>query len=114
MNSDGNKTGGGKAATADLKAPEVKKTTAPAKTADKPVERAVSQPGAPQPEIQAAGAEHHALLAAMRTRWGNFVDTDLQGVKTREDLSAAVQGKYGITAEQATTQVTEWAVGRQF
>jgi hypothetical protein len=116
MISDSNKTGSRKpttAASAGTKAPDVK-TSAPAKTVGGPAAQSVGQPAAPQPEIKAPGAEHHALLAAMRTRWANFADSDLNSVKTREDLSAAVQSKYGITADQATTQVKEWAVGRQF
>ena len=50
----------------------------------------------------------------MRRRWGNFADADLKNIKTRADLSTAVQSKYGITAEQAAKQVQDWAVGRQF
>jgi hypothetical protein len=110
MNSDSNKTDKGKATNTGMNAPDAK-TSTPAKAAEHPV----SQPGVSQPEVEEpASAGHHSLLAAIRTRWGNLAETDVKDVKTREDLSAAVKAKYGITADQATTQVNEWAIGRQF
>jgi hypothetical protein len=116
MNSNGTKAGNGKATTAvgaDMKAPDTKTSAAPA-TAE-PAGQDVSQPGSPQPEMVAPGVhEHHPLIAAMRTRWGKFTDAELKTLKTREDLTSAVESKYGIAADQAATQVKEWAVGRQF
>ncbi len=61
-----------------------------------------------------AAAPKQPLTAAIRERWTKFADGDLDDVRTREQLATAVQSKYGITADQATTQVSEWAVGRQF
>ncbi len=98
MNSDKSNTGNGNAT--DKGAANMKATEQTQKM------------GAPQSDTQ---AQHlHPLTAAIRERWSSFVDADLKNVKTREDLSAAVQSKYGITAEQANTQVKEWAVNRQF
>ena len=121
MNSDNNhsKTTGGLGS--DLKPldPKTAAPGAPGKASEKPAQATVRE-GSPQPEIKAptagglAGGTPHPLTADMRRRWGNFADADLKNVKTRADLSTAVQSKYGITAEQAAKQVQDWAVGRQF
>lgn len=81
----------------------------------KPMEPSVNPAGSPSIEIKTPGhADEHPLNADIRTRWSKFVDGDLKGVKTREELSTAVAGKYGITEALAATEVKEWAVGRQF
>ncbi len=98
MNSDKGKTGNGNMADKGAANPKATEQT--------------QKMTASQPDTK---AQHlHPLTAAIRQRWSSFVDADLKNIKTREDLSAAVQSKYGVTAEQATTQVKEWAVGRQF
>jgi len=74
-----------------------------------------SHPGSPTIDIKTPVlADAHPLNAEMRSRWTKFADGDLKGVKSREELSTAVASKYGISEALAATQVTEWAVGRQF
>jgi hypothetical protein len=78
-------------------------------------EQPIVREGSPQPLFHSPVPAHpHPLNDEMRTRWASFVDADLKDVRTREDLSAAIVAKYGITAEVAATQVKDWAVGRQF
>jgi hypothetical protein len=50
----------------------------------------------------------HPLIDAIQDRWSLFTDADLQDVRTREELIAAVQARYRITEDQATAQVLEW------
>jgi hypothetical protein len=50
----------------------------------------------------------HPLIDAIQDRWSLFTDADLQEVRTREELIAAVQARYRITEDQATAQVLEW------
>src|SRR5690242_15964041 len=112
MNSD-NKTGNAKAANAggvSSNAPELK-TSAPPLAAGMQAEVRATLPGTPQPEIQEPLAQPHPLTAAIRVRWSNFSDADLKDIVTPEDLSSAVKAKYGITTDQASAQVKEWAVG---
>jgi len=66
-------------------------------------------------EMQAPGkGEVHPLTAAIQEKWSELQDGDLSGLKTREQLTAKIQSRYGISADQAAAQVKEWAVGRQF
>jgi hypothetical protein len=56
----------------------------------------------------------HPLIAAIQDRWSLFNDADLERVRTRQELVAALQSKYRITEEQATAQVRDWAVKADF
>ena len=111
MNSD-NKNYGKTANGADAKS--ATKNAPAAGGNSKPMDPAVGRPGS-KIDIKTPGhADLHPLNADMRSRWTKFVDGDLKGVKTPEDLSTAVASKYGISEVAAATQVKEWAVGRQF
>jgi hypothetical protein len=55
-----------------------------------------------------ARTSEHPLIDAIQDRWSLFTDADLQGVRTREGLIAALQSRYRITQDQAATQVVEW------
>jgi hypothetical protein len=50
----------------------------------------------------------HLLVDAIQDRWSLLTDADLRDVGTREQLIAALQSRYRITPDQATTQVREW------
>jgi len=58
----------------------------------KPVDKPIIREWSPQREIRAPGLGH-PLMADRRSRWTNFAEADLNNVKTREDLSAAVLSK---------------------
>ncbi len=56
----------------------------------------------------------HPLSAAMQEKWSKLSDSDLNGVKSQQELAAIVETRYGIAADQAKTQVQAWAQGRSF
>ena len=66
-------------------------------------------------EMQAPGnGNAHPLTAAIQEKWSKLQAADLTGLKTPEELTAKIQARYNISADQASAQVKEWAVGRQF
>ena len=52
-------------------------------------------------------------LAAQVT-WERLTQADLDGVRTKRDLIARVQERYGVPREQASADVEVWASDKRF
>jgi uncharacterized protein YjbJ (UPF0337 family) len=50
----------------------------------------------------------------MQEKWSKLSDSDLDGVKSQDELTAKVAIRYGIASDLAKTQVQAWAQGRAF
>ena len=52
-------------------------------------------------------------LAAQAT-WERLTPADLNGVRTKRDLIAGVEERYGVPREQASADVEVWASDKRF
>jgi uncharacterized protein YjbJ (UPF0337 family) len=50
------------------------------------------------------------LTGQVRERWGELTDDEvMQAAGEREQLIGQIQARYGVTKEEASRQVDEWA-----
>jgi hypothetical protein len=54
------------------------------------------------------------LAKDVHTKWDKISEQEASGMKSSGDLASQVQSKYGLTAEQAKSQVEAWTNGRSF
>lgn len=66
------------------------------------------------PATAPAEGKMHALSPEIRKQWSKFTDSDLEGVKNQDDLTAKVEKTYALSHADAQKQVQSWAQGRQF
>ena len=78
-----------------------------------PPASAAPRPTAPEVKAPVKGALH-PLASEMQQKWSKLSDSDLDGVKSQDELTAKVAIRYGITSDLAKTQVQAWAQGRSF
>jgi uncharacterized protein YjbJ (UPF0337 family) len=98
----------------DLKAAKPGDTASGAKPAN-PAQTASTGPQPAVPDVKAPGKGNlHPLAAAMQEKWSKLSDSDLDGVKSQDELTAKIAIRYGIASDLAKTQVQAWAQGRSF
>jgi hypothetical protein len=98
----------------DLKAAKPADTASAVKPAG-PAPTASAGPQPAAPEVKAPGrGTLHPLAAEMQQKWSKLSDSDLDGVKSQDELTAKVAIRYGIASDLAKTQVQAWAQGRAF
>ena len=51
---------------------------------------------------------------AAQVTWERLTQADLNGVRTKRDLIARVEERYGVPREQASSAVELWASGKRF
>ena len=50
------------------------------------------------------------MVGKAKERWGDMTDNDWERMDGRKDqLTGAIQEKYGITRDEANRQIDEWA-----
>ena len=65
-------------------------------------------------------AEAHAILdgaghmRAAQAKWERLTEADLHEVRTKRDLIARVEERYGLPHEQASADVEIWASDKRF
>ena len=68
--------------------------------------------GSVPPAVPTAQAKGTGMRSEIEAKWGKFSATEIAALKTKDDLVAQVQSKYGMDKPQAQKEVDAFAKGR--